>query len=260
MKNEKHKYDISIVVPCYNSEATIKETLESIISQSANLKIQLIVIDGGSNDGTVEICKTLGVHNIISEKDKGQSDAINKGIQLADSPILAWQNADDTYNSGCFQSVIHAFRNNPDVDIIYSNYYTIDADGEKIAESISPKWSTHLFKIGRFVPMQPTVFFSRRAWDLCGPLDLKRKYTMDVAFFARCASMHLKFLHIDSYYGNFRSHAGSLTTGRTNRMVVLQEHIQAINESLHLTRFERIQFWLVQYILMLRRYQKTGKI
>ena len=118
---------ISIVTPSYNQVKFLERTILSILNQNYP-NLEYIIIDGGSTDGSVEIIKKYEKYLAcwVSEKDKGQSDAINKGFKKASGDIIAWQNSDDIYLPGVFEKVALLFSKRKDMDVVFGNIYLID--------------------------------------------------------------------------------------------------------------------------------------
>jgi glycosyltransferase involved in cell wall biosynthesis len=114
---------ISIVTPSFNQGRYIRESLGSVATQSGG-PVEHIVMDGGSSDGSVEVLQEFAADrknahlHWVSEEDRGQSHALNKGFRLAQGEYIGWLNADDRYRAGCFSRVGQAFRDNPQVDVI----------------------------------------------------------------------------------------------------------------------------------------------
>jgi glycosyltransferase involved in cell wall biosynthesis len=189
----------SIITPSYNSEKFIEATIKSIHSQQG-AEIEHIVMDGASKDGTVEILKRYPQIQWVSEKDKGQSDALNKGFARATGDIFAWQNADDLYLPGAFETVAKLFASRPEVDFVYGGYQIIDVDGKWICDVHGQDWNAWKFRHGRFVPVQPAVFWRRRVHEQAGPLNVALHYCMDVDFYSR-ASKTFRFHHIPELLG-----------------------------------------------------------
>lgn len=213
---------ISIVTPVYNCEKYIEETMDSIHNQSYK-NVQHIVIDGLSTDRSLEIVKKYENVTIVSEKDKGQTDAINKGFRLANGEILAWQNADDVYLPGALETVVDFFKSHPEVDVVYGSYSVIDAKSNWLFDVNAQNWSKWKFAHGRFVPMQPTAFWRRKVYDNIGDLDTKLHFCMDVDFFSKAASRSFHFHKIPSFLGSFRVHDESKTHTPNIKEKVLAE-------------------------------------
>lgn len=214
---------ISIITPSFNSSRYIMETMKSVHTQSYQ-NYEHIVVDGLSKDNTQEIVKKFLNVYVISERDKGQSDAINKGFRKSVGDIIAWQNADDTYLPGAFESVVKFFRENPSVDLVYGYYQLIDSSSNWICDVYPIKWNDWMFKHGRFVPMQPTVFWRRRVFESIGLLDESLHYCMDVDYFARALNKGFNFARVPLVLGQFRVHDESKTQNQHNEKVVRQEY------------------------------------
>ena len=128
---------VSIITITYNAENTIFNSLNSVFSQS-HKNIEHIIVDGGSKDNTVKICKEFNhISKLISEPDKGVYDAFNKGIKLATGDVIGFLNADDTfYNENSIQDIVDAFSNN-ETDIVYGNLDYVNEEGKVIRNWIS---------------------------------------------------------------------------------------------------------------------------
>jgi len=233
---------ISIVTPTYNSEKYIQKTLDSIHDQ-AYKNIEHIVFDGLSTDKTIEIVKSYPQIKWISERDNGQSDALNKGFRIATGEILAWQNADDIYYPETFQLVVDYFNAHPEVDIVYSDYSVIDASGKWICNVYPPNWNLWLFSHARFVPFQPTVFWRRKVYEAVGELDEQLHYCMDVDFFAK-ASKKFTFAKIPKILGAFRVHEGSKTQQKKNAASVEKENKLVLSRSFNYKFIDYVFFFL----------------
>src|SRR5208337_1473500 len=109
---------LSVITPCYNAAGFIEDALLSVHRQ-AEVAVEHIVTDGASTDGTVEVLKRHPGVRWISERDSGQSDAINKGFLLAAGELVGWLNADDYYLPGGLQAIARAAQEHPEADIIY---------------------------------------------------------------------------------------------------------------------------------------------
>jgi glycosyltransferase involved in cell wall biosynthesis len=118
---------VSIITPSFNQGRFLDQTIRSVLTQDYQ-PIEYIIIDGGSTDGTVEIIKQyesrLGYW--VSERDKGQTEAINKGFAQAKGEILAWINSDDVYYPGAVSAAVETLSRNPDIGLVYGDLDFID--------------------------------------------------------------------------------------------------------------------------------------
>ncbi len=117
---------VTIVTPSFNQAGFIEETIQSVIAQDYQ-PIEHLVIDGGSTDGTLELLRKYQDHlSWVSEPDRGQTDAINKGFRRAHGAILCWLNADDVLMPGAISTVASYFESHPQVSFVYGDVLAID--------------------------------------------------------------------------------------------------------------------------------------
>ena len=121
---------VSIVTPSYNQAAYLRETMQSVLDQDYP-NIEYLVVDGGSTDGSVEIIKEFESRLTwwCSEKDRGQAEAINKGLQRAKGEYIAWLNSDDLYLPGVISTVVALFTKHPDAAMVHGDVFAIDETG-----------------------------------------------------------------------------------------------------------------------------------
>ncbi len=177
---------VSVVTPCYNSAATIQATIESVIAQT-HPQIEYIIMDGGSTDETVAIAQQYGTKlTLISEPDRGQTDAINKGWRRARGDVLAWLNADDQYQPDTVEAALRYFEAHPDAQWLYGSAQSITEDGQPFQyRNYRDDWDYDtLLKVGSFVN-QPSVFLRRQVIEEFGYLDESLHFGMDYEYWLR---------------------------------------------------------------------------
>lgn len=208
---------LSIVTPSLNQATFIGEALLSVVNQNHN-NVEHLVIDGASRDGTIDILRRYsdgerGKHlRWVSEPDRGQSNALNKGFARVTGDIVGWLNSDDRYRSGCFDCVTKVFREHPEVDIIYGDYTWIDESGHifRIRREIEFSYFILLHHRVPYIASTAT-FFRRRVFEEGNRLDERLHYAMDFEFFVRLAAHGYRFLHVPSVLADFRFQRASKT-------------------------------------------------
>lgn len=209
---------VSIVTPSYNQGKFLAETMRSVLDQDYP-HIEYLVIDGGSTDNTVEVIKSFEKRLAywVSEKDRGQTDAINKGFNRAKGQILAYINSDDTYNPGAVSAAVKYLNEHPEVGVVYSDLNFIDEESRVIGKF--PAAQTDLKKLRRgyvHVP-QPATFFRAEYWQQIGPLDPTFFFAMDYDLWVRLAGVtKLQYLP-GPVWANFRMHADAKTINADDR-------------------------------------------
>jgi hypothetical protein len=167
---------VSVVIPCLNRANYLISTIESVLKQDYR-RIECIVVDGGSNDGTVEILRRYGNRiKWVSERDRGHSDAINKGWRMSGGEILSWLNADDLYVvPHAIGKAVAYLQKNAYVDVIYGNYSEISEDGEVIRSVIKPRnWDlAFAVKYCHYTVPQAASFMRRSILEKVGWLDVE---------------------------------------------------------------------------------------
>lgn len=210
---------ISIVTPSYNQASFIEETLHSVKDQDYP-SLEHIVVDGASTDRTVSILQEYerqpGWEYLrwISESDRGQSDAVNKGFRMATGAIVGWLNSDDLYAPDTFARVSKAFEENPLVDFIYGDYLIIDQQGKTLITKKEIAFDWEIMLCGLNYIAQPNVFFRSRVFKDLGYLNDSLHYAMDYEFWLRAASRGFLFQHVPSAFAACRWHLGAKTVSR----------------------------------------------
>lgn len=203
---------ISIVTPSYNQGRFLEETIQSVLSQNYP-SLEYIIIDGGSTDGSVDIINKYQRQLVywLSEPDKGQGQAINKGFRKATGDVVGWLNSDDLYLPGALKSIGEYFASNPEVDVVYGNQLDIDEKGRVFRALRSLRFSRlALLSRGMTIP-QPAAFFRKGVLEKTGYLDESLCWSVDYEFFLRIAFAGHCIQHIRQALVKFRYHETSLT-------------------------------------------------
>jgi glycosyltransferase involved in cell wall biosynthesis len=209
---------VTVVTPSFNQSQFIERTILSVLDQDY-LNIEYIIIDGGSTDGSVEIIKKYENRVAIwkSEPDKGQTDAINKGFQLAHGQVLAWLNSDDTYNPGTVRDAVKFLKEHPDVGMVYGDANFINADDEVIGRFPAAQTDrTRLLQGYVHVPQQSS-FFRYDIWKKVGPLDPDFFFAMDYDLWVRLSALAPLVYFPHQIWANFRLHDEGKTISADDR-------------------------------------------
>jgi glycosyltransferase involved in cell wall biosynthesis len=221
----------SIVTPSLNQGRFIEQTIRSVIEQEGDFEIEYLIMDGGSSDDSVEIirkyadfvnrgeypirCKRV---DIIwkSEKDRGQSDAINKGFDRATGDYFAYLNSDDLYMPGGLSAAAAAFNNHPDADFVYGDGEVIGETGDLRWEWLSRPYNQKVMTSYHFLwndfanyLLQQAVFWRRSAAARVGSFDSDFHYGMDYEYWVRAGAKGLKLIHFPQKVAQFRMIAGT---------------------------------------------------
>jgi len=209
MKSERPA--MTVVTPSYNQAAYIRRTIESVLSQGVP-DLEYLIFDADSTDGTRDILAEYQSRvSIVIEKDKGQADAVNKGLRAAHGDVIGWLNSDDVYYPGTLQRVLDEFRQRPNADVLYGEADHIDADDRVIEPYYIEPFDYQRLKEVCFI-CQPATFFRRRIVEAQGPLRVDLRYCMDYEFWLRiCASQPPLF--VAQKLAGSRLHAETKTLG-----------------------------------------------
>jgi glycosyltransferase involved in cell wall biosynthesis len=204
---------VSIITPSFNQARYLEATIQSVLGQDYP-HIEYIIVDGGSTDGSVDVIKKHEGRLAwwVSEQDKGQTDAINKGFNRASGEILAWINSDDTYNPGAISAAVKYLTENPDVAMVYADCDYIDETGQVIGKFNAAQTDLRRLREGYVHIPQQTMFFRAKYWKELGPLDPSFYFAMDYDLWTRIAARaQIKYL-AGQTWANFRIH----TSGKTS--------------------------------------------
>lgn len=203
---------ISIVTPSYNQAEFLEKTILSVLNQNYP-NLEFIIIDGGSCDESVNIIKKYNkyISYWISEKDNGQANAINKGIEIASGEIIGWQNSDDIYLPGVFNMVGRKFSKAPNIDLIFGNRIDIDEYDTVIRDVRYVPFNYKSLIYEGAALNNATTFWRKKSMEKVGLFNEDLKFCMDYDFWVR-AGKEFKFLFIREYLGCFRHHKKSKTS------------------------------------------------
>lgn len=205
------KLSISVITPSFNQGSFLEETIQSVAAQNYPL-LEHLVIDGGSSDQSVQILQKYNVQLTywVSEPDRGQSHAINKGLQRATGQIVMWLNSDDVLLPGALARISEIFSAQPGVDFIHGKSVLFgDVSKElTLGEGLSEMESRYLATI----PFpQPSSFFRKSLSDMLGPLNEELDYGMDYEYLVRAVLTGTKPFAVNEFFSKYRLHANSKT-------------------------------------------------
>lgn len=198
---------VSIVTPSFNQAAYLEETLRSVLDQDYP-NIEYILVDGGSTDGSQEIIQRYADRLAwwVSEKDRGQTDAINKGFAHAHGEILAWLNSDDTYLPGAVAQAVAYLQAHPEAGMVYGDANLVDESGAVIGKFPARQTDYRRLRRGYVHIPQQAAFFRADLWRQVGPLDPSFYFAMDYDLWVRLAGQ-APLHYLPSLWANFRLHA-----------------------------------------------------
>lgn len=203
---------LTIVTPSFNQVQFLERTILSVLNQDYP-NLEYIIIDGGSTDGSIEVIKKYEnrLAYWISEKDLGQSHAINKGLKLATGDWVAWQNSDDIFYPGTFESFAREIINNPTVDLIIGNMNLIDENDQIINDLkyVTPTYDS-LVAEGMVLTNQ-AAFWRKSLHKKIGYLNEGLHYGFDYEWFLRVLKKSAA-IHINQTWGGLRMHEATKTS------------------------------------------------
>ncbi len=208
---------VSIVTPSFNQAPFLEATIQSVLSQDYP-NLEYIIIDGGSTDGSVEIIRKYQdrLAYWVSEPDKGQTDAINKGFNLATGDILAWLNSDDTYEPGAVSKAVAALDAHMDAGMVYGDANFINAEGRVIGRFPAAQTDHRRLRQGYVHIPQQAAFFRAEYWHQVAPLDSSFFFAMDYDLWVRLSAL-APLVYLPDVWANFRMHGDAKSIAADDR-------------------------------------------
>lgn len=209
---------LSIVTPSFNQAKYLEETIKSVLAQNIP-GMEYIVVDGGSTDGSVEIIKKYADKLTwwVSEKDRGQTDALNKGFARATGDVLAWLNSDDLMYPGAARKAMDYLSTHPEVGLVYGDADYVDGESKVIGSF--PTAQTDLKRLCQgyvHIPQQ-AAFFRGDLWRKVGPLDPSFYFAMDYDLWVRLAKVSNLVYLPGQKWAAFRLHEDAKTINADDR-------------------------------------------
>lgn len=247
---------VSLITTCYNSEATIRDTLKSVENQTYS-NIEHIIIDGNSSDNTLQIVNDFNhVSKIVSEKDDGIYDAMNKGIKEATGDIIGILNSDDFFSSAdIIQKIVDSFDDNVDAtigDIAFVNPSNLD---KTIRYYSAKRWKPRKFRWG-FMPPHPSFYVRRKFYEAFGNYKIDYKIASDYELLVRMLhKKRLRYKYLPLQIVTMRT--GGVSNSNFNSRVVLnQEIVRACKENGISTN---LFFLVLKYPIKIFEYLRISK-
>lgn len=208
---------ITIITPSFNQATFLERTLRSVLDQGYP-NLEYIVIDGGSTDGSVEIIRQYAdrLAYWVSEPDRGQTDAINKGLRQATGEWVAWQNSDDIYYPGVFMDIARSANKHINADLLIGNMTLIDVSDRKLRDIcyVTPTYNALLAE--GMVLTNQAAFWRRNVHAEIGWLDESLHYCFDYEWFLRLLHRR-QAIHINQMWGGYRLHDATKTSNWAER-------------------------------------------
>ena len=220
---------VSIITVSYNSARTIRETIESVLSQDYP-NLEYLVVDGGSTDGTLSILREYAdrITRWVSEKDQGMYDAMNKGIAMATGDVIGILNSDDTYMTKHVVSKMIQALTAAQADVVFADLILVD---QHHPEKVLRYYDSGNFKPSKFrygwMPAHPTVFIRKSIYDAVGPFAADYKIAADYEMLIRILAVHTaSYCYVAKPIVRMRS-GGASTAGWSRNLILNQEIVRA---------------------------------
>jgi glycosyltransferase involved in cell wall biosynthesis len=243
---------ISIVTPSYNQAEFLERTILSILNQNYP-NLEYIIIDGNSSDESVKIIEKYQKYLTywVSEPDKGQADALNKGFRKATGDLVAWQNSDDVYLMGALKKIAQEWKQRRGVDIFFGNIYLINKEDNILKEMRFIPFSVDHLIVYDWNLSSQAVFWKRSVFDIGGFLEDSYEVLFDWDWFIRLGLLKLKFSFIKNFLGAYRIH------DKSKLSIILRDERKAlkkeIKEKNRVKNHNNVRLFIIKQIIFMRR-------
>lgn len=243
---------ISVIMPSYQQAKYIERSLESILAQNYE-QIEIVVADGASVDGSIEILERMSKEHpnlsFVSEPDDGPAHALNKALAKSRGTIIGWLNSDDIYSPNIFSKIVDFFNEHPEKIMVYGQGLHIDETGNELGHypTQNPNVGLQGFAKSCFI-CQPTVFFKRSMYTMLGPLDASSKTAFDYEYWMRAfRNFPNRIGFIDEVLAKSRLHKDCITLN--DRRTVAAEGAKLAHKYFGVSSIH----WLVTYLEELQK-------
>ena len=236
--------NISVVTPSFNAAAYLEDAILSVKRQE-RVEVEHIVVDGASADETVRLLQRQTHVRWISEPDRGQSDAINKGFLMATGDLVGWLNADDDYLPGALEAIARAAGEHPEADVIHGDCIFVDPSGRIVRSKVEHDFDPQvLLYFGCYIPSTST-FFRRRLIEQGLLLDCDYRVAMDFEFFVRLARLGCRFQYVPQFIAAFRWHQDNVSLRNVQRRTEERREVQraATGYERPAWQLETLRYW-----------------
>ncbi len=239
---------ITVVTPSFNQAEFLERTILSVLNQNYP-NLEYIIIDGGSTDGSVDIIRQYEdkLAFWVSEPDRGQTDAINKGLRRATGKWIAWQNSDDIYYPGVFEDLATVVEDNPQVGLVIGDMMLIDENDIQLRDIryVTPSYKALLAE-GMLLANQ-AAFWKREVQEKVGLINESLQCSFDYEWFLRLTNETVG-LHVSKVWGALRLHSETKTSLQTD---LFQKENQKILAGREMSSLQKMLYKLRRLFLML---------
>jgi len=221
-----------LAIPTFNCARFLPHTLESLATQGDAVRWWLQ--DGDSKDGTGEIARQYARHGdtVISEPDRGQSEALNKAFARMGGEIVGFINGDDCLTPGAAAAVLESFERHPEVDLVYGEVEWMDAGGIQTGvhkgeiSSLEELLDIYTVWFGARQWVQPEVFFRRSLWEKAGPFSTEYDLAFDYAFWVQCMLAGARVQRLPRPLARFRLHEQQKSSNAAKAAAEMREIVR----------------------------------